>query len=155
MPETKFQDVVFSIIMVIVMVYAMVCYNISIAMGGLNNLVFFEALKELPIMGIIAFLIEFILVGKIVKKITFKLLDSQKTTSIFITLMISGLTVTFMCPLMSLIATLLFNNVGIENIIAKWLQTTALNFPMALCWQIFYAGPLVRFLFRLIFKKSK
>lgn len=29
MPKTKFQDVVYTIIMVIVMVYAMICYNIS------------------------------------------------------------------------------------------------------------------------------
>ena len=153
MPKTKFQDVVFTIIMVIVMVYAMVCYNISIAMGGVNNLVFLEALKELPIMGVIAFLLEFILVGKIVKNITFKLINSQKTEPIYITLIISALTVAFMCPLMSFFATILFNYAGIENIIAKWLQTTALNFPMALCWQIFYAGPLVRCIFRMIFKK--
>lgn len=154
MPKTKFQDVVFTIIMVIVMVYAMVCYNISIAMGGLNNQVFLEALKELPIMGVIAFILEFILVGKIVKNITFKLLNPQSTTPILITLMISALTVAFMCPLMSFCATILFNYTGIANIISKWLQISTLNFPMALCWQIFYAGPLVRFLFRMIFKKQ-
>ena len=50
-------------------------------------------------------------------------------------------------PLMSLAATILFQHAG-RQIIAVWLQTTALNFPMALCWQLFFAGPLVRFLFR-------
>lgn len=154
MPKTKFQDVVFTIIMVIVMVYAMVCYNISIAMGGVSNQVFLEALKELPLMGVIAFLLEFILVGKIVKKITFNLVDPQRTKPIYITLMISALTVAFMCPLMSFFATILFNYAGMENVIAKWLQTSVINFPMALCWQIFYAGPLVRCLFRMIFKKQ-
>jgi hypothetical protein len=29
-----------------------------------------------------------------------------------------------------------------------WLQTTAFNFPMAFIWQIFYAGPFVRLVFR-------
>ncbi len=154
MPKTKFQDVVFTIIMVIVMVYAMVCYNISIAMGGTNNQVFIEALKELPIMGVIAFILEFLIVGRIVKKITFKLLNPESTAPIFITLMISALTVAFMCPLMSFFATVMFNFSGIGNLIAKWLQTSVLNFPMALCWQLFYAGPLVRFLFRTIFKKQ-
>lgn len=154
MPKTKFQDVVFTIIMVIVMVYGMVCYNISVAIGGISNVVFLEALKELPIMGVIAFLLEFVFVGKIVKKITFKLLNPENTAPIIITLMISGLTVAFMCPLMSFFATIMFNFSGIENLIAKWLQTSVLNFPMALCWQIFYAGPLVRFLFRKIFKKQ-
>lgn len=154
MPQTKFQDFIFTIIMVIVMVYAMVCYNISLAMGGVNNQVFIEAFKELPIMGVIAFALEFLFVGKIAKNITFKLIDPTKTTSIFITLMISSITVMFMCPLMSFFATLLFNSQEIQNIFSKWIQTTAMNFPMALCWQIFYAGPFVRFLFRLIFKKQ-
>lgn len=27
-------------------------------------------------------------------------------------------------------------------------------FPMALCWQIFYAGPIVRFIFRKIFERN-
>ena len=50
MPKTKFQDFIFTIIMVIVMVYAMVCYNISINIGGMSNKVFIMALGELPIM---------------------------------------------------------------------------------------------------------
>ena len=59
-----------------------------------------------------------------------------------------------MCPLMSLAATLLFKNAGSE-IVAVWLQTTAINFPMALCWQLFFAGPVVRAIFGLIFKEKK
>ena len=55
---------------------------------------------------------------------------------------------------MSLAATLLFKNAGSE-IIAVWLQTTAINFPMALCWQLFFAGPVVRTIFGLIFKEKK
>ena len=154
MPKTKFQDIVFTIIMVIVMVYAMICYNIAIAMGGANNKVFIEAFKELPIMSVIAFLLEFLFVGKIVKKITANMISFKETKPIYITLIISSLTVAFMCPLMSFFATILFNYSGIENVIAKWLQISVLNFPMALCWQIFYAGPLVRFIFRKIFKEN-
>ncbi len=52
-----------------------------------------------------------------------------------------------------MIATLLFKNPG-KEIVAVWLQTTAMNFPMALCWQIFFAGPLARLIFRTIFKKT-
>ena len=45
---------------------------------------------------------------------------------------------------------------GVDSqIIAKWLQTSALNFPMALCWQVFFAGPFVRFLFRRIFPEKE
>lgn len=105
-------------------------------------------------MGGIAFLIEFLFVGKITKAITFKIINPKKTQPIFITLTISSLIVCFMCPLMSFVATILFNFNGIENLISTWLIIFVRNFPMALCYQIFYAGPFVRLLFRTIFKKQ-
>jgi len=77
MPKNKFQDAVFTIIMVIVMVYAMVCYNISTNMGGLSNEVFLMALQELPLMGVIAFILEFFLIGN-----TMKLFVSQHKVKI-------------------------------------------------------------------------
>lgn len=155
MPKNKFQDAVFTVIMVIVMVYAMVCYNISTNMGGLSNEVFLMALKELPLMGVIAFILEFFLIGKLAQKIALKLLDPKKTPPILITMGISTVIVCFMCPIMSFFGSIFFNYEGMENIIAKWLQIAVLNFPMALCWQIFYAGPFVRFIFRKIFKEKK
>lgn len=154
MPQTKFQDVVFGIMMVILMVYAMVAYNISLQDGGLSYEVFLTALKALPAAGLIAFLIEFFFVGKLVKIITFKVLDVKQTQPIFITLMISCLTVAFMCPIMTLVANVVFEFKGWENLFVNWIQTWVLSFPMALFWQLFYAGPLVRFLFRTIFKKQ-
>ena len=46
MPKTKLQEVVFTILMVFVMVYAMICYNISLNMGGMSNIVFLNAFHE-------------------------------------------------------------------------------------------------------------
>ena len=65
MPETKFQDFVYTLIMAFLMVYVMVCYNISIHTGGLSNFVFIEAFKELPFMWIVAIILEFFLIGKV------------------------------------------------------------------------------------------
>lgn len=140
--------------MVIVMVYAMVCYNISINIGGMSNKVFIMALGELPIMGAIAFLLEFLLIGHITKKIAFNMVNPKETKPILMIIIISSLTVCFMCPLMSFFATVLFNYSGIGNLLANWFEITVKNFPMALCWQIFYAGPFVRFIFRKIFKEN-
>ena len=56
MPKTKFQEVVFTILMVFVMVYAMICYNIALNIGGMSNEVFLSAFHELVIMGPAAFL---------------------------------------------------------------------------------------------------
>ena len=118
MPKTKFHEVIFTILMVMVMVYAMVVYNIAFDQGGMNNQIFLLAFHEFPSM------------------------------------VISAITVCFMCPIMSFIATVLFQGVN-SDLIANWLQIAVRNFPMALCWQIFYAGPLVRWIFGKIFRQSK
>ena len=57
MPKNKFQEVIFTIIMVFFMVYAMICYNISLNIGGMSNEVFLSAFHELVIMGPIAFIL--------------------------------------------------------------------------------------------------
>ena len=49
MPKNKFQDFVFTLMMVFVMVYAMVVYNIAGDQGGLSYSVFAMALMELPL----------------------------------------------------------------------------------------------------------
>lgn len=154
MPKTKFQDFIFTIIMVIVMVYAMVCYNIAFDKGGMSGEVFLLALHELPIMGAIGFVLEFFAIGKLSQRVTFKHFDPKSTNPFVITVMISSVTVAFMCPVMSLIASLLFGYQDAAHIVPNFLQICVRNFPMALCWQLFYAGPFVRFIFRLIFKKQ-
>ncbi len=151
MPKTKFQEVVFTIMMVFVMVYAMICYNIALNIGGMANHVFLDAFHELVIMGPVAFILDFFLYGSLSKKLAFRIVNPAEDKPIMIILAISSITVCLMCPSMSLVATLLFKNAGTE-FIAVWLQTTALNFPMAFFWQIFFAGPLVRKIFGAIFK---
>ena len=151
MPKTKFQEVIFTILMVFVMVYAMICYNISLNIGGMANHVFLDAFHELVIMGPVAFILDFFLYGSLSKKFAFRIVNPAEDKPIMIILAISSITVCLMCPSMSLVATLLFKNPG-KEVIAIWLQTTALNFPMAFFWQIFFAGPLVRKIFGAIFK---
>jgi hypothetical protein len=152
MPKTKFQDVIFTIMMVVVMVYAMVVYNISLDQGGTTNKVFLYALSELPMMCGIGFVLEMLLVGPIAKKLAFRLLNPREDKLIFVILAISAITVAFMCPMMSLVAVVLFKGGFDSQMIATWVQVTVLNFPMAFFWQIFVAGPLVRAMFRKLFR---
>ena len=151
MPKSLLQEIVFTVLMVFVMVYAMICYNIALNIGAMTNEVFLLAFHELYIMGPIAFVLDFFLVGFLAKKITFRIFNPQRDNPFFIILGISAVSVLFMCPLMSLFATLLFKDAGSE-FVAVWFQTTIFNFPMALCWQIFFAGPVVRRLFALLLK---
>lgn len=153
MPKTKFQEVIFTMLMVFVMVYVMICYNLAFNMGGLRNAVFLAAFHELVIMAPIAFILDFFIVGILVKRLALRIVDPRRDPIFHLILVISALSVAFMCPLMSLAATVLFKDVGSE-LVAVWLQTVAINFPMAFFWQIFYAGPLVRFIFKRIVKNS-
>ena len=155
MPKSLGQEILFTILMVFVMVYAMICYNIALAMGGLSNSVFLLAFHELPIMMPIAFLLDLIIVGPIAKKITFSKFNPEQTNPIFIILSISISSVWLMCPLMSLAATILFKGGFQKEMVSIWLQTTALNYPMAAFWQLLVAGPLVRRLFGLMFRMKK
>lgn len=152
MPKTKFQDFIFTILMVVVMVYAMVIYNITRDMGTFNYEVFGFALKELPIMVPVGFVLEFFLVGKLAQKAVFRHL-SFDDKPILITFFISGVTVAFMCPLMSFVACCIFKGVDGE-LFTNWISLTAHNLPMAFFWQFFYAGPFVRFIFGLIFSNK-
>ena len=69
----------------------------------------------------------------------------------FITYAISLMIVCIMCPVMSLVATLLFK----EPSFGTWVHTWGCNMPMALCWQMLYCGPLSRAIFRLLFRRSE
>lgn len=107
MPKTKFQEVIFTILMVFVMVYAMICYNIALNTGALTNAVFVSAFHELIIMAPIAFILDFFIVGKIAHKTALKICDPKNAHPFHMILAISAVSVIWMCPLMSLAATLL------------------------------------------------
>lgn len=153
MPKNKFQDVIFTIIMVFVMVYVMICYNIALNISGMKNEVFLSAFHELVIMGPLAFILDFFLVGPFAKKKAFSIINPERDNPFMIVLAISVVSIIGMCPLMSLAATLLFKNAG-SQFIAVWLETTALNFPMAFFWQLCFAGPFVRKVFGLLFREK-
>ena len=151
LPQNKFQEVVFTAFMAFVMVYAMICYNIALNAGGMQNFIFLAAFHEMIIMWPIAVALELLFVGKLAKMLAFRFVTPGKDSMIMVILGISAMSVCLMCPLMSLAATILFKNAGSE-IVAVWLQTVAFNFPMALFWQIFVAGPLVRNVFGFFIK---
>lgn len=153
MPKTLFQNIIFTLMMSFLMVYVMICYNIALNIGGMNNEIFLMAFGEMKIMWPVAFLLEFFIVDKLAHGIAFRIV-TPKDRPIVIILAISAMIVCIMCPLMSLIATVLFKNAG-SNIIATWFETTFMNFPVAFFWQIFYCGPCIRFIFGKMFSQNE
>lgn len=149
MPKNKFQDAVFTLIMATIMVYGMIVYNVALNMGGVRGETFLAALHEMPIMVPAAFILEFFVVGKLARRLAFTVMCPDDRPQ-FITYAISICICCIMCPTMSLIATILFKD---TKDFGTWIQTWAMNFPMAILYQMFYCGPLVRFIFRMIFEK--
>lgn len=149
MPKTRFQNVVFTIIMAVIMVYGMIVYNVALNTGGVTNQTFLMALHEMPIMVPIAFVLEFFIVEKLATKLAFTVVRPTDRPQI-ITYAISTMIVCIMCPPMSLIATLLFK----QPSFGTWIQTFGCNMPMALIWQLLFCGPLSRLIFRTLFRKQ-
>lgn len=155
MPKTLLEKVVFTIVMATIMVYGMIVYNVALNTGGVTNATFLMALHEMPIMVPVACILEFFVVEKLATALAFTFMrptDMRPTDRPqFITYAISLMIVAIMCPVMSLVATVLFK----EPSFGMWVHTWGCNMPMALCWQMLYCGPLSRFIFRLVFRRGK
>ena len=149
MPKTRFQNVIFTIIMAVIMVYGMIVYNVALNTGGVTNQTFLMALHEMPIMVPIAFVLEFFIVEKLATKLAFTVVRPTDRPQI-ITYAISTMIVCIMCPTMSLIATLLFK----QPSFGTWIHTFGCNMPMALIWQLLFCGSLSRLIFRTLFRKQ-
>ena len=108
MPKTKFQEVIFTIIMATFMVYGMIVYNISLATKEVTGETFLNAFHELPVMTGIAFVLELFVVGKIARMLVFSVMD-QNDRPQFLIYANSICICCLMCPIMSFVAMLLFN----------------------------------------------
>lgn len=140
--ETK-EKIVFSLLMSLIMVYGMEVYNASIINGSISKSTILIPINEILLFAVIVITIQTIIAWPLVQKLLPKIINPKRDKKIHVILATSGLTVCIMCPLMSLVAACLFKGVNI-NLFTNWFKTIAINFPMALLWQILVAGPLVR-----------
>ena len=150
MPKTRFQGIVFGLMMVTCMVYPMTCYNITLATGRLSAAVLKTAVIGAIPGIIIAFILENLIAGRLAKMLAFRFVTPGKDKPIYIIFTISICTVCLMCPLMSFTMNLIHSGLSYE-LFFIWLKAIAFCFPFALGWQLFVAGPVVRFVFSRIF----
>lgn len=153
MPKTKFQSIIFTALMVFFMVYCMTTYTITLKFGALSYQVFYLALKEMWIEYVIVFCLIFFIITNTAKKLAFKTINPNNVQPIFIIIIIQCFTVCQIVPAITLFATFFHNGIT-ANWFCQWIQLAVICFPMALCTQLFFVGPLVRFIFRTIFKKQ-
>ncbi len=153
MPKTKFQGVVFTVMMVFCMVYCMSVYTIALKFGELSYQVFYLAVKEMWLEFVVVFLLIFFVITKSSKRLAFKVIDPNMAQPIVLTVAIQCFTVCQIVPLITLYATFVHNGVSVDWF-AQWIELAVKCFPMALLAQVFFIGPFVRLLFRGIFKNQ-
>lgn len=153
MPRTKFQKVVFALLSVTITVHLFVFYNIAIEMGGMSNEVFVAARHVVLVEFLFAFLLQIFIAGPVSLKIAFSIINPREDKPYIVTTAIICSTIILMCPMMSFIATILYNGFTAE-FLAQWMEKIVFNFPFAFFTQLFFIQPIVRFLFRNIFKKQ-
>ena len=153
MPTTKLQRLVFTLLTVTITVHLFVFYNLAIEMGGMSNQVFIASRNIIAIEFIFAFLLQSFIAGPLSLKMAFSIVNPREDKPYVVTTIIICATISLMCPLMSFVATILYNGITIE-FLAQWMQKIVFNLPFAFFSQLLFIQPLVRFLFRAIFKKQ-
>lgn len=152
MPKTKFQSIIFTLIMVFCMVYCMTCYTVTLKMGELTPEVFLLAIREMWMEYVIVFCLIFFFITKAAQRLAFRIFTPGIDKPIFLTLAIQSFTVCLIVPVITLIATFLHGTT--VHWFSYWIQLAFLCFPAALCLQIFFVGPFVRWIFRILFRNQ-
>lgn len=99
MPKTKFQDLTFTVIMVLIFVYVMTFYNAEME-NGVTFSTFGYALKNMWVEVIGAFIAQRDIASKIVKKLVARIFD-KNDKPVFKLLATAGFTVSLMAPIMT------------------------------------------------------
>jgi hypothetical protein len=152
MPTTKIQKVLFGLFMSFMMVFGMEAYNHVIAANSFHLRLLLIPFLELCWLMTAVIALETLVAGRLAGKLAFRFVNPATNRPFAIILAIQISTVLLMCPMMSFVAALVFKDGLSGNLFQIWMKTIALNFPMALIWQIAVAGPVVRFAVRRIAK---
>ena len=148
MGETKLQKNVFTVMMCLGMVFGMTLYNI-ILHNGFSAGVFTLLLKEIWLVFIVAFMLDFFVVGPIAKRQVFRILKPD-TNKIKIILCLASSMVVSMVLLMSVFGAVFMEGFTL-NALKIYPETVLLNFVAALPLNLLIVSPVVRTLFVKIF----
>lgn len=150
MGNTKFQRMVFTLLMCFFMVLGMTIYNI-ILHSGFGVHIFSSLVKELWLVFIVALVLDVFIVGPFAKSFVFKVIKPQsKITTI---LSIGSSMVICMVTLMSIFGSVMsqgFTADAFANYPVTWLR----NFVVALPFNLLFVSPVSRGIFSVIFSNN-
>lgn len=179
MPKNQFQRMVFAFITVLITVHAYVFYSLYVVNGStlmqINNATgVTEAINNqggvymfgnfLPIWAVIiiefacAYVLEVIMGSPASFRLASKIFDPRKDHPMLFETAIICATVGLMCPAMSFLASFFYypyyEGFSIIKLLANWLKLVCYNLPFAYFSQLFFIQPLVRTIFKFIFKNN-
>lgn len=180
MPRNQFQRMVFAFLTVLVTVHAYVFYSLYVVNG--NTLLTVNAGASgvldaismqggvymfghyLPIWAVVivefcfAYTLEILMGSPCSFQLVCKVFDPQETHPVLFESAIICATVGLMCPSMSFIAALLYYpyyaGFDILTLLANWVKLVCFNFPFAFFTQLFFIQPLIRTVFKILFRKD-
>jgi len=178
MPKNQFERMVFAFLTVLVTVHSYVFYSLYVVNGNTLMTVtgsqsVLDAINTqggvymfgqfLPIWAVVlvefcfAYLLEIIMGSPCSFRLASKIFDPQKTHPVVFESAIICATVGLMCPAMSLIAAFLYYpyymGFNAVTLIANWIKLVCFNFPFAFFTQLFFIQPLIRTVFKLVFRR--
>lgn len=156
MPKNKRESLIFTILMCFVMVFWMSLYNISLQTQDISLKVVEKAWLGLPFAYVIAICADWFFASKLAKTVAFRFFLTPTSTDLKKAITISTCMVIPMVIIMSFYGACeaCMHANSWSNIFIIWLINIPVNFIMALPFQLFVAGPLVRYIFRKVFPEG-
>ncbi len=179
MPTNQFQRMVFALLTVVVTVHAYVFFSLCVVNGqtlmdinGSSSVI--SAINHqggvymlgnyLPIWAIIliefafAYCLEVVMGSPCSFKLASKVFDPSKNHPMLFETAIICATVGLMCPAMSFLAAIFYYpyyaGFDVITLLANWLKLMCFNFPFAFFTQLFFIQPLIRTVFKFLFRKK-
>lgn len=180
MPSNQFQRMVFAFLTVVVTVHAFVFYNLYVVNGAVLTEVngtqsVIDAINKqggvymfgtfMPIWSVVlvefifAYSLEILMGSPCSLKLASKFFNPRETHPVIFESAVICATVGLMCPAMSLIAAFIYYpyNAGFNliTLFANWFKLVCINLPFAFFGQLLFIQPLIRKIFKTIFRKNK
>ncbi len=179
MPRNQFQRMIFALLSVIFTVHGYVFYSLYVVNGatlmevnGADSVL--HAINAqggvymfghyLPIWAVIliefcfAYLLECVMGSPSSFRLASKCFDVKTTHPVIFESAIICATVGLMCPAMSFLAAIFYYpyyaGFNLLTLLANWIKLVCFNFPFAFFSQLFFIQPLVRTLFKVLFRKD-
>lgn len=180
MPQNRFERITFAFLTVIVTVHAYVFYSLYVVNGrtlmtvnGTDSVL--SAINAqggvymfgsfMPIWAVVlveflfAFALEVFMGSPVSFKLACKVFDPRQTNPVLFETAIICATAGIMCPAMSFIAAWLYYpyyaGFNLLTLLADWVKLVCFNFPFAVLSQLFFIQPLIRTVFKVLFRRRE